>query len=108
MTEKELRKLYVRYNKLYFDGKLPDTVPIQLVDMSQTDKAGLCTTYQEPGLILHSIHLDSTFKNYDPLLKFFLLHEMAHVKLHPYAEHGQEFDDEMFRLASRGAFKGLW
>lgn len=108
MTTKELQKLYTRYNKKFFDGKLPDTVPITLVDMSATDKGGLCTTYSEPGLTIHSIHLDSTFKEYDSLLRFFLLHEMVHVKLHPYGDHGQEFDDEMMRLAFRGAFRGIW
>jgi hypothetical protein len=108
MTNKELAKLYKKYNTKYFDGKLPAEIPVQLIDMSATDKGGLCTTYSEPGLVIHSIHLDSTFKDYDQLLKFFLLHEMVHVKLHPDDGHEQTFDDEMMRLAFRGAFKGIW
>lgn len=111
MTEKNLQALYRRYNKKYFDGKLPAEVPVKFVDMSTTDQGGLCTTINSEGLTLHVIYLDSTFKDYDNLLKFFLLHECVHIKV-PCVEgedpHGQAFDDEMMRLAFRGAFHGLW
>jgi predicted SprT family Zn-dependent metalloprotease len=112
MTEKELTRLYTRYNKKYFDGKLPQEIPIKLIDMSKTENGGLHTGIDYHGLRLDNIYLDSTFKGYDALLKFFLLHEMAHAKLFPQPDgadpHGQQFDDEMMRLAFRGAFKGLW
>lgn len=107
MTEKQLNSLYKRYNRKYFDGKLPAEVPIKFVDMSATNQGGLCTTVASDGLVLNVIYLDSTFKEYDNLLKFFLLHEMVHCKL-PANDHGKEFDDEMMRLAFRGAFHGLW
>src|SRR5208282_4587075 len=103
MTEKELAKLYTRYNKKHFDAKLPQEIPIKLIDMSSTDDGGLHTGLQYHGLRLDNIYLDSTFKEYGTLLRFFLLHEMAHAKLFPQPEgtdpHGQEFDDEMIRLA---------
>lgn len=114
MTEKELAKLYTRYNKKYFDGKLPDTIPVVFVDMSKTENGGLCTTYHEQGLVpLHTIYLDSTFKEYNTLLKMFLLHEMAHAKLYPSGAHDdgkeeQAFDEEMMRLAFRGALHKIW
>jgi hypothetical protein len=111
MTTKQLQKLYAQYNKKYFDSKLPAEIPISFVDMSQTDKAGLHICYQEPGMTIHAIHLDSTFKEYDTLLKFFLLHECCHVSLFPReAEdpHGQLFDEEMARIMIRGAFHGIW
>lgn len=107
MTEKKLLSLYKQYNKKYFDGRLPAEVPIKFVDMSATDHCGLTTMFSEPGLSLSVIYLDSTFRDHDILNKFSLLHEMVHIKV-PLAEHGQEFDDEMIRLAFRGAFRGIW
>ena len=107
MTERQVLAQYRRYNKRFFDGKLPAEVPIQFVDMSKTDYCGLTTQLIEPGLSLHSIYLDTKLKDHTNLLRMTLLHEMVHVKL-PHAEHGKEFEDEMIRLAFRGAFKGIW
>jgi|HubBroStandDraft_5_1064220.scaffolds.fasta_scaffold206100_2 hypothetical protein len=114
MTEKQLTRLYKTYNRKFFDGKLPETIPIVLVDMSQGEDIGVCTTVQLQGVVpLHSIYLDSSLKDRDPLMKFSLLHEMAHAKLHPDGTHDggpaeRAFDDEMLRLACRGAFHKLW
>lgn len=111
MTEKALQSLYRRYNKKFFDGKLPADIPIKFVDMSATNQGGLCTTVASEGLVLHVIYLDSTFREYDNLLKLFLLHEMVHVQipaLDGQDPHGKEFDDGMMRLCFRGALKGLW
>lgn len=110
MTESSLKKYYSRYNKLYFDNKLPAGIPITFIDMGETPNGGVYLCYQEPGLRIDSIHLDKNFKEYDALLKWFLLHEMAHLKLYPNEgePHGQVFDEEMMRLAFRGAFHKLW
>ena len=40
--------------------------------------------------------------------KSVLLHEMAHIKLHPYRKHGKRFNAEMLKLAEAGAFNDLW
>jgi hypothetical protein len=37
-----------------------------------------------------------------------LLHEMVHLKLWPYKNHGPTFHKEMLRLAKLGAFHALW
>lgn len=111
MTERKLQSLYKQYNRKYFDGKLPAEVPVKFIDMSETDMGGLCTTIASGGLVLHVIYLDSNFKDYDNILKFFLLHEMVHIKV-PVIDgqdpHNKEFDDEMIRLAFRGAFHTIW
>jgi hypothetical protein len=107
MTEKQVQSLYKKYNQKFFDGKLPAEVPVKFVDMASTDYCGLTTMFSEPGLTLQVIYLDTKLKAHTNLLKFTLLHEMVHIKA-PSAEHGQDFDDEMMRLAFRGAFKGIW
>lgn len=112
MTENQVLSSYRRYNKKYFDGKLPHDIPVKFVDMSATSMCGLSTMVATDGLILQAIYLDVRLKDWDNLLRFSLLHEMCHVKLHPTSTaedaHGAEFDDEMMRLAFRGAFKGIW
>lgn len=109
MTEKELVKCYTRFNKKYFGGKLPDTIPIVLTDMSKTDDVGMCTTFHGQGLSpLHTIYLDKNLQEYDTVLKLSLLHELCHVKLYPYGGHGEEFDAEMVKLAFKNAFHDLW
>lgn len=110
MTIKQLHNTYKRFNKKWFDGRLPAEIAMSFEDMSQTPNGGLCTTYSEPGLLIHTIHLDKQFQNCDKLLELFLIHEMAHMAAHPNEKvpHDQAFQDEMIRLAFRGALKELW
>lgn len=110
MTIKQLHKVYARFNKKWFDGRLPAQIAMSFEDMSHTCNAGLATTYEEPGIRIHSIHLDSKFQEYDKLLEFFLIHEMAHLAAYPNEKtpHDQAFQDQMHILAARGALKDLW
>lgn len=110
MTIKQLQQTYRRFNKKWFDNRLPAEIAMSFEDMTTTPNAGLCTTYQEPGLIIHTIHLDKYFQNYDRLLEFFLIHEMAHIAAYPNEKtpHDQAFQDQMQILAARGALRNLW
>lgn len=111
MTIKQLQAVYRQYNKKWFDSRLPADVAMSFEDMSASDKAGLCTTYHETGSPpIHTLHFDKAFQAYDQLLKFFLIHEMAHVAAYPNekAAHDQAFQDEMIKLAFRGALRELW
>lgn len=110
MTIRQLHGWYKRYNKKYFDGRLPAEIAMSYEDMSASPNGGLCTTYSEPGLLIHTIHLDKRFQDCDQLVKFFLIHEMAHMAAYPNekAAHDQAFQDEMIKLAFRGALKDLW
>lgn len=110
MTIKQLHKVYAQYNKKWFGGRLPQEIAMSFEDMAQTPNGGLCTTYQEPGLIIHSIHLDKQFQNCDNLVKFFLIHEMSHMAAYPNEKtpHDQSFQDQMILLAFKGALKDLW
>ena len=112
MTESQVLVHYRRYNKKFFDGKLPQHVPIKFVDVPKNSFCGLTTMVAVDGLALQAIYLDKALKERDSLIKFSLLHEMVHVKFNPISTavdaHGPEFEDEMIRLACRGAFKGIW
>lgn len=110
MTIKQLRNLYARYNKKWFDGRLPAELALSFEDMDASGNAGLCATYQQPGLTIHSIHLDRRFQDCDKLLAFFLIHEMAHLAVYPNERvaHDQAFQDQMHILAARGALRDLW
>lgn len=112
MTEKQVLACYRRYNKRFFDGKLPHDIPIKYVEVPKNSFCGLTTMVAVDGLVLQCIYLDKALRDRDSLIKFSLLHEMVHVKLHPTSTavdaHGKEFDDEMMRLAFRGAFHNLW
>ena len=107
MASKRLTNLYLRYNKKYFDNRLPQDVEVDWKDMSESSAIGCNATYED-SFVAHSIYIDSTIKEYTTIVKLTLLHEMCHVGLYPYSKHGKRFDEEMLRLAMRGAFKGLW
>jgi len=47
-------------------------------------------------------------KHWKEVMHMTVLHELAHCRLYPYMAHGKRFNNEMIRLAVRGAFNGLW
>jgi len=102
---------YARFNKLYWDNRLPKDVPVGWCENLREGDAIACTVAAYDEITEHTaflIYLDPTFREYNKLSKFNLLHEMCHVALHPYHQHGKKFDEEMLRIAQRGAFSHLW
>jgi SprT-like family len=105
-----LQRLYRRYNRKYFGGRLP-TIYIQFLAPGQFKKNGLgratcavtCFEDGSPVAIYISANRLKTWR----YIKADLLHEMCHVA-HPKAQHGPAFENEMKRLAAAGAFKGVW
>ena len=108
-----LKSLYNRYNRQFFDGKLPDI----LVGYATTKqfkkhrvKKGTCAftsfddeTHTKPtAIVIHYFTGKSM-----AYIKMDLFHEIIHVA-NPRADHGKVFQDEMKRLASLGAFDGIW
>lgn len=108
--DKRLQKLYVKYNKLYFDNSLPSDVQVGWVAYPEDSVhiAETATLDEDNGVIHHTIYIGESIRSLDTVVKMTLLHEMVHVKIHPYNKHGRKFDEEMLRLASRGAFNKLW
>ena len=105
-----LQKLYRRYNKKYFGGRLP-TLYIQFTSPNDLKKNGLgratcavtCFESGRPYAIYISTNRFKTWR----YIKSDMLHEMVHVA-HPKAQHGPVFHGEMKRLAAAGAFADVW
>lgn len=113
-SDKRLLYWYRKYNKLYFDNKLPTTI---LVGWNDEMKADTCAQHNGVGLELAEdgitlritvIHLDPKKHVGSTDTRLSLLHEMCHVALFPYDKHGKKFKDEKRRLAMLGALDDLW
>lgn len=105
----QLSRLYAKFNRLYFDTRLPAN-PVVGWDSTISSDQWAWTIHDniEGTQILH-IGLNPDLKKLPSQFKrLFLLHEMAHVAIWPYKHHGKKFQEEMQRLAVRGAFKDVW
>lgn len=109
--DKRLQRWADKYDKLYFDSSLGD-VTVGWDDELPAKTEGLTIGIQEVDetkLTFFRVGINPSMKEGTTnALLLTLLHELAHVKLYPYMKHGKRFQDEMLRLASRGAMKGLW
>lgn len=93
-----LKRLFNSFNRKFFDGQLPaDT---QIIWAPLDGAHGKCW----PGERV--IHIDPPLQAHVDYLRIIMLHEMAHLK-HPRAGHGKKFQEEIQRLHSIGAYKGL-
>lgn len=97
----KLTAQFTEYNDLYFNGELaPDTIvkwssvldPIVVGDFDGD----------------RTIRLNAALKNFRPVWKLTLLHEMAHQATpNEVEEHGPQWHREMRRLYRAGAFADL-
>lgn len=105
-----LQRIFTRYNKKYFSGKLGHTQVGWNEALSDTLAMAVTVTSVDDTVnsITHTIQIDPELRMYAPVVKLTLLHEMCHVKLYPYLKHGKRFDAEMLHLAIKGGMDGLW
>lgn len=92
-TSRRLQRLFVRYNKRFWKGKLPQ---YSVVATTQY-KGGLCKKRERTILI--NIYTQEC----DRRVRSTLLHEMAHAACPSGAGHGKVWLKEMERLKERGA-----
>lgn len=98
----QLRRLYLGFNRKWFNGELPnDTVVI----WKPVPTIWNAYTTREDGRFL--IALCPSIIAFPKYHKLVLLHEMCHVK-HWRSTHGVKFQNEMLRLAQAGALRKLW
>lgn len=102
-SEAHLKRLYAKYNRLYFDGELPTHTKVW---WEPTSSAYADVILGDDGV--WKLRVNPSISGWLSIYKWALLHEMAHIKLHPYQKHGRKFDAEMMRLAQMGAFKDVW
>lgn len=100
-SDPSLKRLYNKYNRLYFEGSLPNAV----VWWEPVASAYANCTFEDD---VWKIRINPALYGWTAAAKMALLHEMAHVKLHPDASHSDTFNAEMLRLAVAGAFNGIW
>src|SRR5690348_14172497 len=109
-ADRRLKNFYDKSNRLYFDGKLPVDTEVGWNEELDTIYYGLTLGFSDEDT-KHSffqMHISTALKGFPEIARLTVLHEMAHIHLYPYMKHGKKFQDEMIRLAVRGAFKGLW
>lgn len=113
-SNSRLQHWYDKYNKLYFDGELPECQVGWSDQLEGCHLAGQSIQYidEDSGHEHHVIAISSKIAEIDfAFVQMVLLHECAHIKLIKscgYAKHGKKFEEEMLRLAMRGAMKGIW
>ena len=106
---KRFQKLYHKYNKLYCNDELPSDTQVGWEDYPKKTPVAETATADGSGIIHHTIYLSEFVKGFKTFPTFCLLHEMCHVKLHPYGKHNRKiFDAEMLRIAQAGAFHNIW
>jgi hypothetical protein len=103
LTTRRLRRWYRTYNRRYFNGELPPNIPLKLVE--DRDHRGYVLGEKRESC---TIAINEAYYWDTGIGRMTLLHEMVHVKLCPYPNHGPRFQEEMQRLAASGAFRRLW
>jgi hypothetical protein len=95
-TNARLRKLFHRYNQMYWDGKLLrfDVCLVQMSDASNWDSSGRC---------FHRLKRIEIDPQKTGNVQSTLLHEMAHAATGEKAEHGPKWEKEILRLIGLGA-----
>ena len=109
-TNPKLKRMYNRYNKQYFGGRLPKKVIIGFRRRSGELMA-------QCHLELRWIWIASNLRPWAKVVEHALLHEMSHfstdlagakAKEGDGGMHGEKWQAEMLRLAGLGAFRELW
>jgi SprT-like family protein len=108
-----LQTLFAEFNYRYFDGKLP-TIPVSWsASELKSGRFGACV--QNAQTRERFISIARTLRRFGGVTAMVLLHEMVHLCLNPCPDsdfagegHGPEFQCEMLRLATEGAFEEVW
>lgn len=104
-----LHKTLRRFNRNFFDSLLPvDDIRVWWNDGIKDYGLTQSIHDNDTGHLFFDIYIDPNKHHGKNQVYSTLLHEMAHVKLYPWMKHGIRHDEELLRLAIRGAFKGLW
>lgn len=103
----EMAEEYAEFNRKYFSEKLPkNTVVVWSRELAAMGDMGLTITDGERFTIFLDIQMKEI--GYERAASETLLHEICHVDVFPYGDHGGPFQGCMESLAKRGAFRAVW
>lgn len=109
ITNVELQDWYRRYNEEYFGNALAKDVVVRYADLSKEGNIGKTVPKELNGTKHDRILIDRETNVTDNQVQLTLLHEMCHEQdLTENVEDGPKWGACMLRLASEGAFQGLW
>jgi len=104
LCHRRVTRWYRLYNERWFNDDLPHDVDVYWIPTNKC-AADLNVLFNDPESYI--LQLNPAFALDMNIARIALLHEMAHIKLWPYKKHGPSFDEEIQRLATIGAYKGL-
>lgn len=105
-SDRQLKLAYAKYNKLYFNSELPETVTL----LWEPTPGNHAETHEVAGGV-YVIRIDPALKGVVAFWRLVLLHELIHVylwKTNPNHQHGKVFEQEKDRIYQMGALKKLW
>ena len=111
VTDKELRQLFISYNRKFFDGKIREKDTIVEFGSPRDCEGAYAITLAETD----EIYINEIVRCLPVCVSISLLHEMAHLILYQngyegYTKHGGHqirFYAEIDRLYKAGAYEGL-
>jgi hypothetical protein len=107
-SDPQLRRWYASFRRRYFSNRLPLPSEIEIFYDAMPGLQAECDDEDMPHNGEFIVRINRAWKEHPEVAKLWLLHEMAHMHLWPYSDHGKQFQDEMKRLALADAFKRLW
>lgn len=102
-----LKRIYDTYNRKFFDNALPHDTRVGWNDELEGYALTIGIDDEESKHRIFVVYINPNFHSGVEQYRLSLLHECIHIKLYPYMKHGRKFDEEILRLASRGALKGI-
>jgi len=107
-TDQRLRRLYNKYNRLLFDGQLPESTVLGWDTALHGDKLGQTISIEEDGNKYYIVSISTEIKKLPIIVHQTLVHEMSHIRLYPFMKHGKgKWKDEVIRVVVKGGWE-LW
>jgi hypothetical protein len=107
-SDAELKRWYRTFRHRFFTNKLPEAKEIEIFYDDMPGLQAECDDLDMPHNEDFIVRINRIWKDHPEIAKLWLFHEMAHMHLWPYSDHGKPFQDEMKRLALADAFKRIW
>jgi len=103
-SDAALRRLYLKFNRQYWEGALPDNTRVLWVPVAGDRVAETCK--MPDGTF--EIKLSPSVSGFPRFYKWLLIHEMAHIPTwQTKPDHGRLWKQEVLRVLAAGAIRYL-